>query len=285
MFGAGLITQVQLFKALTEQQERGGRIVGILTALGFLDPDHYARFLAKEAGTPSVHLSNYEVPEDVLALVPCDFVLQNEVFPIDRLKNLLTVGMVCPLDSVSLREVERITGLRARPVLCGAEELRLAVNRCYAVPSEDESLEDYFSSFEPRTRSFRGGRRDQVEQEKHVALDGPVRSGPGSDVQALHGRERRQIERADGSMVQVLSEMHGRRRLHEELVSEIEGALSAWQGHMDEGGDSPRIRSLNQRVAIQQEVTELLRERRQEKQAYWHDVAALRRELRQMSRH
>jgi putative nucleotidyltransferase with HDIG domain len=131
---AGLIQRRSLEEALRVQQQRGGKLVQILISLGFIDPPEFVRFLAQQPGVASLDLSNYEVPQELIALVPKEFALQHEVFPIDRLGKLLTLGMVCPLDSKTIGELEAVSGLRVKPLLCSAEDVRRAINRYY--PSE-----------------------------------------------------------------------------------------------------------------------------------------------------
>src|SRR5690606_9336911 len=82
-------------------------------------------------GVASLNLSNYEVPRELVALVPREFALKHEVFPIDRLGKLLTVGMVCPLDAATIGELERFSGLRVKPILCSAQDIRQAIQRYY----------------------------------------------------------------------------------------------------------------------------------------------------------
>lgn len=128
---AGLISRVQLEEALRVQRETGGKTAEILIRLGFIEPARFMQFLTRTSQAPSVDLCNYEIPEDVVKLVPREFALKHEVFPIDKLSRLLTLGMAFPLDSRTIQELEQQTGLRVKPVLCRAEDVRLAINRYY----------------------------------------------------------------------------------------------------------------------------------------------------------
>lgn len=135
---AGLIERRQLEEALSVQAEKGGKLVQVLITLGFFEPSSFVRFLAQQPGVASIDLSNYEVSRDLIDLVPKEFALRHEVFPIDRLGKLLTVGMVCPLDSKTIGELETATGLRVKPILCSAEDVRRAINRYY--PCEERAV-------------------------------------------------------------------------------------------------------------------------------------------------
>jgi putative nucleotidyltransferase with HDIG domain len=128
---AGLIQRQQLNEALKAQAAQGGKLVQILISLGYFEPKSFVNFLARQPGVASIDLSHYEVPRELVALVPKEFALKHEVFPIDRLGKLLTVGMVCPLDAQTIGELERNTGLRVKPILCSPEDVRKAIHRYY----------------------------------------------------------------------------------------------------------------------------------------------------------
>ena len=128
---ADLITQAQLEEALRLQSAQGGRIVEILISLGYLDAGTFTRFLARQPGIPSINLQHYEVPWEMLTLVPREFAVNNEVFPLDRMGNLLTLAMVCPLDTETIQKLETQTGLRIKPLLCAPADVRAAIQRYY----------------------------------------------------------------------------------------------------------------------------------------------------------
>lgn len=134
----GLVTEDQLAEGLRLQSTQGCKIVEALIALGHLDAPNFARFLSKQGGMPSIDISRYEISKDIVNLVPRDFAVKHEVFPIDKMSSLLTLGMVCPLDSTAISELEQITGLRVKPILCGAEDIRAAIRRYHGEPQPEQ---------------------------------------------------------------------------------------------------------------------------------------------------
>ncbi|HOE67314.1 MAG TPA: HDOD domain-containing protein [Candidatus Hydrogenedentes bacterium] len=137
---ADLITPGQLQEALDLQKSRGGKTVDNLIALGHLDVDAFVKFLAKRPGMASIDLSQYEIPKEVVSLVPKEFAIAHEVFPIDKLGSLLTLGMVCPLDRITIGKLEEATKLRIKPILCSPEDIRKAIQRYY--PSSDATTSE-----------------------------------------------------------------------------------------------------------------------------------------------
>ncbi len=128
---AGIISENQLNEALTRQAGSGGKTVDELINLGYMNPAQFVDFLAQQPGVPSISLKNCNVPKNVVKIIPEEFAIEHEIFPIDRLGSLLTVGMVCPLDSKSRKELERMTGLRVKPILCSRAEIEEAFDTHY----------------------------------------------------------------------------------------------------------------------------------------------------------
>jgi type IV pilus assembly protein PilB len=89
-------------------------------------------FLGHQPGIPSIKLCNYEVSRDVISLVSRELAVKHEVFPLETLGRVLTLGMVCPLDRVAIWELETATNFKIRPILCLAEDIQAAINRYYA---------------------------------------------------------------------------------------------------------------------------------------------------------
>ncbi|HIJ73447.1 MAG TPA: HDOD domain-containing protein [Candidatus Hydrogenedentes bacterium] len=134
---AGLITRGQLNDALERQRRDGGKLGEVLISLGYLSPEAFLRFLSKQPGVASIDLANYAIPAELVALVPKAFAAKHEVFPIDKLGNLLTLGMACPLDAKTIAELEEMTGLRVKALLCSPDDIGHAINRYY--PREQTS--------------------------------------------------------------------------------------------------------------------------------------------------
>jgi len=136
-----LVTGAQLEEALEKQKVSGEKIVEALIDLGHLSVEQFVRFLSNQPGVASIELSNYQIPEDVIALIPNELAVAHEIFPIDKMGKLLTLGMVCPLDSTTIGEIESMTGLRVKPILCSPSDIQNAIARYYPkdAPPKDET--------------------------------------------------------------------------------------------------------------------------------------------------
>jgi HD-like signal output (HDOD) protein len=141
---ADLVSADAVTEALEWQRKSGGRLVGILVAMGALSVEEFARFLVREQRIPSVALDHYEVPPEVLGLLSREFCLQHEVLPLDKMGNSLTIGMACPLDAATIAKIEQMTGLRVRGLLCSLEDIQAALREHYgSAPEIDDVIQRY----------------------------------------------------------------------------------------------------------------------------------------------
>lgn len=127
----GLLTPAQLEEALKVQETKSERLGSILIDLGYLTEETFVEFLADMPGTASVDLAHCRLDREILGLVPKEIARRLEVVPIGKLRNLLTVAMVCPLDEAGQKELEHVTGLRVKPVLCSRRAVYRALDQYY----------------------------------------------------------------------------------------------------------------------------------------------------------
>ncbi|MEK7793339.1 MAG: hypothetical protein AAB353_02355 [Candidatus Hydrogenedentota bacterium] len=132
----GLITSGQLAEALAAQKSTGRKVVETLIALGHLTDAQFVRFLAQQPGIPSISLENCVVTDELVALIPVECARKHELFPIDKMGKLLTVGMVCPLDKAAIADIEARTGLRVKPMLCSMADVRRAMDKYYPLKAK-----------------------------------------------------------------------------------------------------------------------------------------------------
>ena len=147
----GWVTSEELEKALDVQRGRGERIGKVLIDLGYLTEESFLDFLSTIPYTPSVDVSGCEIGQEIVDLVPGKLAHRLELVPIGRVGNVVTVGMVCPLDESGKKELEHATGLKIRAVLCSRAAIFGALHRYYGKPEEayDEHVtEDDFSMVE-----------------------------------------------------------------------------------------------------------------------------------------
>lgn len=129
---SGLITENQLKDALAVQSETGDRLINILIAQGSLDSKRFVEFLAQPGRSQAIELGNFDIPPDVIELVPRNFALMNKVVPVERAGDQLTVASSRPLDPSVIEALEEHTGLRIKPLICSADDVGRSLDRHYA---------------------------------------------------------------------------------------------------------------------------------------------------------
>ena len=76
---------------------------------GFLNTDRVIAFLAKDSGTPFIHLSNYEVQQETFSLLPLDFMVQQGAMVFEKMSDDLLVALLNPYNTELKKEVEGFT--------------------------------------------------------------------------------------------------------------------------------------------------------------------------------
>jgi type IV pilus assembly protein PilB len=152
----GLITKEQLEEALRKQKELGKRLGSTLVELGYITEKQLVEVLAKQLGVPAIDLSNVEVPEEVLNLVPPEVCFQYEVLPLARKGNVLFLAMVDPSNIQALENIKFMVGIDVEPVIAAESSLRKALERLYPdyqkelakIEEEKKKEEEEFAGFD-----------------------------------------------------------------------------------------------------------------------------------------
>ncbi len=127
----GDITQEQLDEALEEHRTNETRLGFHLVSLGHVDEEQLGEVLALQYDIPAVELSEIDVEEDLLDLVPSEFASKNLVLPIERNGRTLTVAMATPNDLSLIDDLRFRTGLEVKPRVASAYALRHAIEKQY----------------------------------------------------------------------------------------------------------------------------------------------------------
>lgn len=127
----GIITQVQLEKALAFQKEKGGLIGEVLIENGYCKEEDVAQALTVQYGFPFLPLANYEISPDIINLIPLKVARQYLIVPVDKIGNNLTLGMVNPLNILAVEEAETVTGCSIQIFVCTMSDVKKAIEKYY----------------------------------------------------------------------------------------------------------------------------------------------------------
>ncbi|MED5371834.1 MAG: type IV-A pilus assembly ATPase PilB [Myxococcota bacterium] len=126
-----LITPLQLQKAVNDQRSTGGRLGHHLTKLGYIEENELTAFLSQQYGVPSINLSDFEIDQEVLKLVPREVVQRHQVIPVNRAGNVLIVAMSDPSNIYAIDDIKFVTNLNIEVVVATDTAIADAIERYY----------------------------------------------------------------------------------------------------------------------------------------------------------
>ena len=156
---AGLLTELQLKAALSEQRKWGGKLGRTLVEMGFVDEDSMAHALSRQLNIPVVDLDSLRLPPDVVQLLRIDVAERYGVFPLggDPAHKLLHVASSDPTNMEALQELSFQIGMRIQQSVSSASGIDRAIRRYYygenTVASKTASPDSYGRqemTFEPQ---------------------------------------------------------------------------------------------------------------------------------------
>ncbi|KPK38248.1 MAG: hypothetical protein AMJ78_10290 [Omnitrophica WOR_2 bacterium SM23_29] len=127
----GIIKQAQLDEALKIQKEKGGLLGQVLASLGYVTEEQIAQTITIQYGFPYLPLSNYEMDEGAIKLIPENVARQYCLIPIDKIGNTVTIAMADPLNMQAIEDIELITGSSIQIFVSTATDIKKAIDKCY----------------------------------------------------------------------------------------------------------------------------------------------------------
>ena len=127
----GVCSPGQIEDALQAMATHGGKLAEILIERGYLVDTKLEKVLAGQPGIASVDLTRYTIQGRLCELIPEEIAVAHQVFPIDKMGKLLTVGMAVPIDAETIEKLKSVTGLRVKAVYCKPEHIDGAIERYY----------------------------------------------------------------------------------------------------------------------------------------------------------
>ena len=128
----GIITPPQLKQALEEQRKKGGYVSQHLITLGFAKETDIAGCLASQYDFAYIPLGNYEVPEEILKLIPFKLINIYSILPIDKMGDVLSVVMADPLNDGVIDMLKQIVGMEIAVFISTYGEIRNAIEKYFA---------------------------------------------------------------------------------------------------------------------------------------------------------
>ena len=135
----GVITEEQLFDALVEAKKANIPIGSILVRKGYVSLKDLKSALSIQQGFESVDAEQLKIEDNVLNILPEDFVRLNSVIPISFDGKTLVVGMVNPHEKHVINDIVYLTGLRPRVMIITSYEFNMCLETYYNESKKETS--------------------------------------------------------------------------------------------------------------------------------------------------
>ncbi|MDR1812191.1 MAG: Flp pilus assembly complex ATPase component TadA [Candidatus Fibromonas sp.] len=136
------ITVEQRDKALEEQKKSGLRLGKILMQLGFMTEERLIEILSAQLEIPTVNLSEANVPQEILQLLPEEFCRSYKVIPLSIKDKVLTLVMHDPSNQRTLDHIRFKVQMEITPVMAHERDIVETINRLYIGSSGGDALRE-----------------------------------------------------------------------------------------------------------------------------------------------
>jgi len=135
----GVLTHAQLDEVLVAQRTDKRRLGELLVERGLVTGLELAQLLSRQLSCPWISLVGMEIPADVIAALPREAALENQVVPVhlraSNRQRALYVATDDPSDDIVLAKCAAEAGIIVRPMVAITSEIRDALTRYYGAPA------------------------------------------------------------------------------------------------------------------------------------------------------
>jgi len=170
----GVVTQKQIDDARARQRDDPRlSVLDALTEIGAIDEATALRALGEYFGLPFVHVTPAEIDEDVLGMLPMEYVRAKLVLPVTRGEdNVVVVGICDPADMFLIEDVKRRLGRQVRLVLILPHDVHQVLETFSATPNHQ--VEDIIKDIAEDAVEVVDSKTEEVADLENLAGESPV---------------------------------------------------------------------------------------------------------------
>ncbi|MCU0611787.1 MAG: hypothetical protein MUE60_08375 [Candidatus Eisenbacteria bacterium] len=127
----GYVARERVEEAARQQATNREKLCTILIGMGYLTERDLVHFVANHLRVPHMDLDGYDLDIEVIKYIPPEFAKRHQVVPIDRMGGMLSVAVVYPLSADAVRELENMTRLAIKQVVCPKGEVDRVIRSYY----------------------------------------------------------------------------------------------------------------------------------------------------------
>ena len=132
LIAKGILTEVQLMKALSESKRKGIPIGSMLFEMGIITLEQLKAALHDQTGYDLVSADQLANQKKFINILPEDFIKANSVIPISSDGKTLVLGVVKPMKMDVLKEIIYLTGQNPKQLLMTHYEFQTAINTFFS---------------------------------------------------------------------------------------------------------------------------------------------------------
>ena len=126
-----LVTESQLIKAKRHQQEKGTSLILSLVKLGFLEEHQARELLLKQQSVPSMDLSGFDIPKNVLTALSKEICIKYCIIPISKAGNTIVLATNDPHNIGTKENLTRILKERIEFVRVPKRQIEEAITKYF----------------------------------------------------------------------------------------------------------------------------------------------------------
>jgi len=134
------ITSDQITAAKAKRQSTQKPIQDLMIDMGFLKEEDYFTVAREVFPRGRVNLDDVIIDEEVIKLLPLKQVLHYGIFPVMKQNNNLVIAMSDPSNTLAVEELQFMTGLDIKPLLCKKSQIAQYVNKYYLPTDNVQSI-------------------------------------------------------------------------------------------------------------------------------------------------
>lgn len=131
LVAASLISKEDVEKVNRYLKLNKGNIEDALLTQNIMSESNYIQFLSEYLGIPATGMTDLQVPDGILQLIPQEFAEKTLCVPIKKRGKFLQVAMADPTDIALIDDIKFITGYEIEPYIASKTQIEKFINRYY----------------------------------------------------------------------------------------------------------------------------------------------------------
>ena len=137
---AGLLSEENLTRALTEQRSKRGKLGDVIVALGFATEDEIAQTLSVQLGIPFIDLTHTPVEPQAIDLISEKVARKHLILPISIDRMALQIAMADPLSFEAFEDVRFASGYTINPAIATRTNILWGIEQHYHLGSSLDTI-------------------------------------------------------------------------------------------------------------------------------------------------